>query len=229
MLSVFVLSNCSDKDSKDGKEECDKKGADWIWDEVNKKCSQVTVGLSDKEKCEAKGAGWTWNETSKQCKTSYMTITVPNTTVIDEIKELTFSLYFLDALDVDAPLDKIPINPGECVKVHNSHVSEITIELIYKKKTFNDEYFTNFQGHICGVDPLYRELGVISPCTVGSYKVVRKNIEGTGIKRFILEKLSEIDVNSCREISPEYEYRKNKGLFFLNEEVLNGSLQSKVN
>ena len=85
VLSVFVLSGCGGKDSKEDcdkkgadwvwdvakkecvaaaktKEDCDKKGAGWIWDEANKKCNQVTAGLSDKEKCEAKGAGWIWNE-----------------------------------------------------------------------------------------------------------------------------------------------------------------------
>ena len=84
-ISIFVLSGCN---GKDGKEECDEKGADWVWDftkkecvakattkedcdakgagwlwdEANQKCNQVTAGLSDKEKCEAKGAGWAWNE-----------------------------------------------------------------------------------------------------------------------------------------------------------------------
>ena len=108
LATVFILSGCNGKgdDKNSGKEECDKKGAGWVWnvteekcevaaatkedcdkkgagwvwDEANKKCNQVTAGLSDKEKCNAKGVGWTWDETNKQCNEEdlYMTITIPS-------------------------------------------------------------------------------------------------------------------------------------------------------
>ena len=64
-LFVLVLNGCGDKkDGKDGKEDCDKKGAGWVWEAVKKEC---VVAPTTEEDCRSKGEGWIWDLENKQC------------------------------------------------------------------------------------------------------------------------------------------------------------------
>ena len=224
VLYVFVLSGCNGTgdDKNADKEECDKKGADWIWDvrntecvvkattkedceakgvgwlwdEANQRCNQNTAGLGDKEKCEAKGAVWTWDETNQQCNSAYMSITVPDAaavTIVDSNgveKELrafvgftaTSSRYSFSS----AIYGEHRINPGECIKVHKSHVPKISVELTG----------SNYLDVLCSPVPGYTD---VLPCVVGNYGFVK---EKSRSDMLLLELLSGVDVDSCRELSP---------------------------
>lgn len=161
-ISIFVLSGCNGKgdDKNSGKEECDKKGADWIWnvtekkceeavatkeecdkkgtgwmwDEANKKCNQKTAGLSDKQKCKAKGVDWTWDETDKQCNEEnlYMTITIPSAS--DNDFQVAGNRRYFEYLYFrwsDFQGSPFDSSPGECVKIHKSNLPWLVVGIQY--------------------------------------------------------------------------------------------------
>ena len=152
MFVFFVLSGCGGKDSKDGKKECDKKGAGWVWnvteekceeavttkedceakgagwvwDETDKKCNQSTVGLSDKEKCEAKGAGWAWNKDKA-------------TGAGEEYKKCTKDLS-ADCADPAKPVVK-NASPLECVASYYTVINSTGRSVTYQGSGTGKVYF----------------------------------------------------------------------------------------
>ena len=183
VFSVFVLSGCKGKDDKSGKEECDKKGVDWVWnvteekceeaaatkedcdkkgagwtwDEANKKCN-ASIILMTEETCKAKGAGWVWDKVNKQCN-SYMTVSIPDRITNKLGEEITNEVGNAIIITVEMTSafvagGKVSAGPNECVRIDESGMEELEIVANSYRLCSNKTSGDK-----------------IPPCVVGSYKI----------------------------------------------------------